>query len=383
MIEGVTQVPLDLRWKGLNLWRDYVVGFFVEQRLPYPVVKEALKKKWRTKGDYEMVADTDLFYFKFSNEEDKRKVLENSPIYIAGKCFIVTQWTQDIEKRKSTVKAIPIWVNLYNVPKELWTGEGMGFLASRIGDPQRMDEATATRKRLLYARVCILVEIASELPESFDINMGGEDIRKITVEYGWIPKLCDHCKRLGHKIDGCLRRGNNQRADTQVEVGVTTNVEVDENRNNINEIGEVNIGHIDAAVITRQAETVNTEGVDRTVGNPNEVSMAELILSAIAVESEGVLRRTDETSVVAENAEGIVATKESTQLVEGSEVVVNETNMALDRIEGSELAVEIATAEVTEVATGNAQVYDSDSDTEMSQSNMFAALVPYVEEMGT
>ncbi|KAF9614069.1 hypothetical protein IFM89_014869 [Coptis chinensis] len=219
-----------------------------------------------------MVADTDLFYFKFSNEEDKRKVLENSPIYIAGKCFIVTQWTQDIEKRKSAVKAIPIWVNLYNVPKELWTGEGLG---------------------------------------------------------------------------------------------------------------EVNIGHIDAAVITRQAETINTEGVDRTVGNPNEVSMGELILSAITVESEGVLRRTDETSVVAENAEGIVATEESTQLVEGSEVVVNEMNMALDRIEGSELAVEIATAEVTEVAIGNAQVYDSDSDTEMSQSNMFAALVPYVEEMGT
>ncbi|KAF9598434.1 hypothetical protein IFM89_027867 [Coptis chinensis] len=114
MIEGVTQVPFDLRWKGLNVWRDYVVGFFLEQRLPYLVVREALKKKWKTKGDYEMVADAKLFYFKFSNEEDKRKVLENSPIYIAGKCFIVTQWTQDIEKRKNTVKAIPIWANLYN-----------------------------------------------------------------------------------------------------------------------------------------------------------------------------------------------------------------------------------------------------------------------------
>ncbi|KAF9609974.1 hypothetical protein IFM89_019530 [Coptis chinensis] len=176
MIEGVTQVPFDLRWKGLNVWRDYVVGFFLEQRLPYPVVKEALKKKWKTKGDYEMVADSELFYFKFSNEEDKRKVLENSPIYIAGKCFIVTQWTQDIEKRKSTVKAIPIWVNLYNVPKELWTREGLGFLA----------------------------------------------------------------------------------------------------------------------IITRRAETGYAEGVDNTIGNPNEVSMDDLCLNAIAVESEGVLRRTDE-----------------------------------------------------------------------------------------
>ncbi|KAF9613672.1 hypothetical protein IFM89_009635 [Coptis chinensis] len=258
MIEGVTQVPFDLRWKGLNVWRDYVVGFFLEQRLPYPVVKEALKKKWRTKGDCEMVADTELFYFKFSNEEDKRKVLENSPIYIAGKCFIVTQWTQDIEKRKSTVKAIPIW-----------------------------------------------------------------------KQY--------------------------------------------------NEIGEVNIGNIDASIIPRRAKAVNAEGVDRTEGNPNEVSMADLCLSAIAVESEGVLRRTDETSMVAENEEGIVATEESTPLVKGFEVGVNETSMVLDRIKGSELAVVLATVEVTEVATGNAQDYDSESDTEMSQSNMFATLLPYVE----
>ncbi|KAF9606433.1 hypothetical protein IFM89_025122 [Coptis chinensis] len=44
---------------------------------------------------------------------------------MAGKCFIVTQWTQDIERRKDVVKAIPIWVNLYNVPKVLWTGEGV------------------------------------------------------------------------------------------------------------------------------------------------------------------------------------------------------------------------------------------------------------------
>ncbi|KAF9591034.1 hypothetical protein IFM89_001244 [Coptis chinensis] len=106
-------------------------GFFPEQRPPYPVVREALKKK---NGKQRVITRWswifELFYFKFSNEEDKRKVLENSRIYIAGKCFIVTQWTQDIEKRKNTVKAIPIWANLYNVPKELWTREGLGFLAS-------------------------------------------------------------------------------------------------------------------------------------------------------------------------------------------------------------------------------------------------------------
>ncbi|KAF9622035.1 hypothetical protein IFM89_029319 [Coptis chinensis] len=119
IVEGVAQVPEELINKGRNIWKDYVVGFFLEQKLPYPVVREFLRKKWKTKGDYEMVADANLFYFKFTNEEDMRKVLEMAQIYMVGKCFIVTQWNQDVEKRKNTVKAIPIWVNLYNVPKDL------------------------------------------------------------------------------------------------------------------------------------------------------------------------------------------------------------------------------------------------------------------------
>ncbi|KAF9609975.1 hypothetical protein IFM89_019531 [Coptis chinensis] len=44
------------------------------------------------------------------------------------------------------------------------------------------------------------------------------------------------------------------------------------------------------------------------------------------------------------------------------------------------MEVVIASADVPEVAIGNAHAYESDSDTEMCQSNMFAALVPYVEE---
>ncbi|KAF9590166.1 hypothetical protein IFM89_031770 [Coptis chinensis] len=28
MIEGVTQVPMYLSWKGLNVWSEFVVGFF-------------------------------------------------------------------------------------------------------------------------------------------------------------------------------------------------------------------------------------------------------------------------------------------------------------------------------------------------------------------
>ncbi|KAF9598258.1 hypothetical protein IFM89_026089 [Coptis chinensis] len=77
--------------KGVTEWDESVVGFFLERRLPFLTVRNLLRKRWNLKGDFEMVADEEIYYFKFSNDEDKKK--------------------------------------------ELWTRDGLSFLASRIGIP--------------------------------------------------------------------------------------------------------------------------------------------------------------------------------------------------------------------------------------------------------
>ncbi|KAF9622856.1 hypothetical protein IFM89_034986 [Coptis chinensis] len=147
IVNGITHIPLDLVMKGVTEWDEYVVGFFLERRLPFLTVRNLLRKRWNLKGDFEMVADEEIYYFKFSNDKDKKKVLETGSVYISGRCFVISKWSQDIERRRNSVQLIPIWVNLYNVPKELWTGDGLSFLASRIGIPVSMDEATAQKKR--------------------------------------------------------------------------------------------------------------------------------------------------------------------------------------------------------------------------------------------
>ncbi|KAF9626305.1 hypothetical protein IFM89_032154 [Coptis chinensis] len=115
--------------KGTTEWYDYVVGFFLEKRLPFLTVRDLLRKRWKLKGNFEMVADEELFYFKFSNSEDRKRVLETGSFYISGRCFVISKWSQDIERRRNSVQLIPIWVNLHNVPKELWIDDGLSYLA--------------------------------------------------------------------------------------------------------------------------------------------------------------------------------------------------------------------------------------------------------------
>ncbi|KAF9620144.1 hypothetical protein IFM89_010803 [Coptis chinensis] len=182
IINGVTIIPKEIISNGVSMWEDYLVRFFLENRMFFPYVKQYLTKKWRIKRDFDMIADSYLYYFKFTNVEDKLFVMEAGLVYMAGNCFIVMPWSQKVERRRKTIKGIPIWVNHFDVPKELWSEEGLGVVASRLGKPLLMDEATASRRRIAFARVCVEIEISSELPQEFEIEMDKGDVRTIKVE---------------------------------------------------------------------------------------------------------------------------------------------------------------------------------------------------------
>ncbi|KAF9621951.1 hypothetical protein IFM89_029171 [Coptis chinensis] len=130
-VNGVTQVPMDLIMQGCNEWSDYVVGFFIKQRLSFPYVKNVLQQRWKDKGTFEIIADKDLFYFKFSSNDARQAVLKEGPIF-SGRCFIINPWTRGVEKQGAMVTTIPMWVKCHNVPKELWTDDDLGFVASKF-----------------------------------------------------------------------------------------------------------------------------------------------------------------------------------------------------------------------------------------------------------
>ncbi|KAF5182712.1 Rna exonuclease [Thalictrum thalictroides] len=157
-VNGVAKVPEDVLEKGRRVWEDYLVGSFVGKRLPFPLVKSVLQKEWKLQN-FEMVVDEEMFYFKFTSDEDKMGVIEKGPIFIAGRLFVLRLWSPEIEKGKKLISSVPIWVKFEGVPKRLWSSEGLGFLASLIGRLVCLDEVTEKKTRLKFARVCIEVDV--------------------------------------------------------------------------------------------------------------------------------------------------------------------------------------------------------------------------------
>ncbi|KAF9599216.1 hypothetical protein IFM89_036342 [Coptis chinensis] len=89
IVNGVAICPKDILRKGEEVWKEYLVGFFMDRRIAYPVVKQALARQWKTKGPYDISTDENYFYFKFENSEDRKLVLEQGPVFIARRVLVI------------------------------------------------------------------------------------------------------------------------------------------------------------------------------------------------------------------------------------------------------------------------------------------------------
>ncbi|KAF9602620.1 hypothetical protein IFM89_030508 [Coptis chinensis] len=110
--EGAAVVPQDIIDEGIAEWEEVLIRYFLDKRMSFPIVKNALEKAWKLKGSMDITTYRDLFYISFSASEDKQAVLEGGPIFIAGKIFVVMPWLLEAESQRNNVSTVPIWAKL-------------------------------------------------------------------------------------------------------------------------------------------------------------------------------------------------------------------------------------------------------------------------------
>ena len=139
----------------------------------------------------------------------------------ASRHIWLRRWKRGIKFLDEGVPKIPVWVQLRKIPIELWTAEGLSYLASVVGEPLYADSSTEQKRRLDYARICVMLDASKPLVKEFGVNtssMGKDDPQGVTllkVSYQWVPPECAFCKVFGHNTEGCSK---SQNLTTQMEV---------------------------------------------------------------------------------------------------------------------------------------------------------------------
>ena len=221
--DGVPRVSpsIPVLEQGARDWALCLVGHFLDSKLPFPVVKSITTKIWANEGLLDVLPKgKGVYFFRFSLELGCKKILEGGPWLIAGRHLFLRRWEAGMPLSFDVVDKILVWVQLFGVPMEYWTVEGLSCLASAIGLPLYADAATKSCRRISYARICVelnakqplIKEFIADTYNSMEGTISGTT--KIKVVYQWKPAHCTHCEVFSHSSDNChiSAQANSQQA---------------------------------------------------------------------------------------------------------------------------------------------------------------------------
>jgi hypothetical protein len=91
-----------------------------------------------------------------------------------------------------------------NLPQEYWEKQTLFEIASGLGTPLSIDEATQTRRFGIFAIILIDVDLSEKMFDSVVVETDDHAL-SILVQYEKHPLYCAHCKMLGHSIQTCSK----------------------------------------------------------------------------------------------------------------------------------------------------------------------------------
>lgn len=196
----------------IEVWSEYLVGFFLDKLLSYSTVVAKLNSTWRLKGSVKVRSDGVLFLFEFTCAEDKNKILEADSIIMNGKLFIIKKYDPTISNVSGNIKKVPVWVKFYNIPTFAWSKYGINWISSMIGRLMCLDEMMESKRRIRYAKCLIEIQPDQELHDDFLVETVEGGVQRVYVEYQWKTAICCKCNSFGQLEDSCdkdERRDNN------------------------------------------------------------------------------------------------------------------------------------------------------------------------------
>ncbi|XVF44413.1 hypothetical protein PTKIN_Ptkin02bG0118400 [Pterospermum kingtungense] len=134
--EGLVRVfpPSEFIEIGEKHWANAVVAQLIGRTPNFSALQKILNLLWGNGGAVDLrPAGTNLFLVNFSSSEDRDRVIEGGPWHFQNLPMFVRKWEPEMETLEFTMDSLPVWVQLSNIPLELFHQKGIGCIASAIG----------------------------------------------------------------------------------------------------------------------------------------------------------------------------------------------------------------------------------------------------------
>lgn len=137
-----------------------------------------------------------------ASHETIQRLLTDGPWSLNGLTLQLTPWQPFFEPAFAKLTSGVIWVQLHNLPVELWDGESLDTIIAHLGNLVKVDDLTLSLSRSKYARVCVEIDLSKPLCRGFWV---GDDSHQVfvVVLYERLPMFCYSCGVIGHGSKSC------------------------------------------------------------------------------------------------------------------------------------------------------------------------------------
>ena len=83
-------------------------------------------------------------------------------------------WKERFNPGKENLTIAPVCIRMYSLPLEYWKEEILMDIGNTLGNFIKVSEQTRQRKYILYAKICIYLDISKDLPDGIKLTWEDE-----------------------------------------------------------------------------------------------------------------------------------------------------------------------------------------------------------------
>lgn len=142
------------------------------------------------------------YEFYFASETDIRSVWAKGTTILRPSVLRLFEWKKDFNMHKQKNTHAQVWIHLIELPQEYWMDRTLREIASAVGTPLTIDNATSKRLYGHYARILVDMDCSKKLFYEILVEREGFSF-PVEVVYEWMSDYCTHCQSLGHFVTNC------------------------------------------------------------------------------------------------------------------------------------------------------------------------------------
>lgn len=112
-------------------------------------------------------------------------------------------WTAEGNLEDLELRFAPTWVILKNVPPQLYSLDGIGVVASAIGEPLHTEKSRLEPYHFGDTKVKVEIDLSVLPPDVVEVRDAENNSVRIKIEYPKLPPKCCNCGKFGHLMNRC------------------------------------------------------------------------------------------------------------------------------------------------------------------------------------